>query len=314
MSLSNINKAKLTYQKIDTNTILKSSNITGLDSLQSLLVSKEQELNDRFLTTLLKIMQDTGIDITTMPPKLPDFCPTKETLDKAIDIRNNLVTNLNGLSKTLNIVAGTVTATSTIFEVASKLPQIIGIIKTAISLGVKFIPSPPGTPGIVTSALSDLEDLKKFLLFKSDGSARLVETKNKIERLALTIDIFTAAVSTILLLLDLLDQLINKCTKTNLVSVNSNLVSVNSNLVSVNSNLVQQTKKTITTPNQASYQGFLIKIVDMPFNAKISRRKAVGYDIQGIPLIETPLSFTTNSQVLIDELKLYIDQNNLKAY
>ena len=300
MSLSKLDIAKLNFQQTDPNTILKSSSITGLDSLQSLLVSKEQELKDRFLTTLLKIMQDTGIDITTMPPKLPDLCPTKETLNKAIDIRNNLVTNLNGLSRTLNIVAGTVTATSTIFEVASKLPQIIGIIKTALSLGVKFIPSPPGVPGAVASALSDLEDLKNFLLFKSDGSARLVETKNKIERLALAIDMFTAAVSTILLLLDLLDQLINKCTKTNLISVDSNLV--------------QQTKKTITTPNQASYQGFLIKIVDVPFNAKISKRKAVGYNAEGIPLIETPASFTTNSQVLIDELKLYIDNNNLKAY
>jgi hypothetical protein len=298
MSLSKLDIAKLNFQQTDPNTILKSSSITGLDSLQSLLVSKEQELKDKFLTTLLKIMQDAGIDITTMPPKLPDLCPTKETLDKIIGIRNNLVTNLNGLSRTLNIVAGTVTATSTIFEVASKLPQIIGAIKTALSLGIKFIPSPPGAPGAVTSALSDLEDLKNFLLFKSDGSARLVETKNKIERLALAIDMFTAAVSTILLLLDLLDQLINKCIKTNLTSVDSNLI--------------QQTKKPAT--NQASYQGFLIKIVDVPFNAKISKRKAVGYNAEGIPLIETPASFTTNSQVLIDELKLYIDNNNLKAY
>ena len=298
MSLSNLDIAKLNFQQIDPNTILKNSSITGLDSLRSLLTSKEQELKDRFLTTLLKIMQDAGIDITTMPPKLPDLCPTKETLDKIIGIRNNLVTNLNGLSKTLNIVAGTVTTASTIFEVASKLPQIVGAVKTALSLGIKFIPSPPGAPGAVTSALSDLEDLRNFLLFKSDGSARLVETKNKIERLALAIDMFTAAVSTILLLLNLLDQLINKCTKTNLVSVDNNLI--------------QQTKK--PAADQATYQGFTIKIVDVPFNAKISKRKAVGYNAEGIPLIETPTSFTTNPQVLIDELKLYIDNNNLKAY
>ena len=109
---------------------------------------------------------------------------------------------------------------------------------------------------------------------------------------------FTAAVSTILLLLNLLDQLINKCTKTNLVSVDNNLI--------------QQTKK--PAADQATYQGFTIKIVDVPFNAKISKRKAVGYNAEGIPLIETPTSFTTNPQVLIDELKLYIDNNNLKAY
>jgi hypothetical protein len=299
MSLSNLDIAKLNFQQVDANDILKNIKGAGLDSLRSLLISKEQELKDRFLTALLKIMQDAGIDITTVPPTLPDLCPTKETLDKIIGIRNNLVTNLNGISKTLNIVAGAVTATSTVFEVASKLPQIIGIIKTALSLGIKFIPSPPGAPGAVTSALSDLEDLKNFLLFKSDGSARLVETKNKIEMLALAIDSFTAAVNIILSLLGLLDQLINKCTKTDLVSVNNDLI--------------QQTKKS-TTPNQTSYQGFEIKIVEVPFNAKISKRKAVGYNAEGIPLIETPASFTTNPQVLIDELKLYIDNNNLKAY
>jgi len=301
MSLSNLDIAKLNFQQVDANDILKNIKGAGLDSLRSLLVSKEQELKDRFLTALLKIMQDAGIDITTVPPTLPDLCPTKETLDKIIGIRNNLVTNLNGISKTLNIVAGTVTATSTIFEVASKLPQIIGAIKIALSLGIKFIPSPPGAPGAVTSALSDLEDLKNFLLFKPDGSARLVETKNKIEMLALAIDSFTAAVSIILSLLDLLDKLINKCTKTNLVSVNNDLV--------------QQVKKaTTTTPDQSSYQGFEIIVVDVPFNAKISKRKAIGYNAEGIPLIETPASFTTNPQVLIDELKLYIDNNNLKAY
>lgn len=299
MSLSNLDIAKLNFQQTDSNAILKNSNITGLNSLRSLLVSKEQELKDKFLTSLLKIMQDAGIDITTMPPKLPDLCPTKEVLDKIIIIRNNLVTNLNGLSKTLNIVAGTVTTASTIFEVASKLPQIIGITKTALSLGIKFIPSPPGAPGAVTSALSDLEDLKNFLLFKSDGSARLVETKTKIEMLALAIDTFTVAVNTILSLLDLLDQLINKCTKADLVSVSNDLI--------------QQTKKPAAA-TQTSYQGFTIKIVDVPFNAKISKRKAVGYNIEGIPLIETPASFTTNPQILIDELKLYIDNNNLKAY
>jgi len=301
MSLSNLDIAKLNFQQTDSNTILKNIKGVGLDSLRSLLISKEQELKDRFLTALLKVMQDAGIDITTMPPTLPDLCPTKETLDKIIGIRNNLVTNLNGISKTLNIVAGTVTTTSTVFEVASKLPQIIGTINTALSLGIKFIPSPPGAPGAVTSALSDLEDLKNFLLFKADGSARLVETKNKIEMLSFAIDSFTAAVNIILSLLGLLDQLINKCTKTDLIPVNNDLV--------------QQVKKaTTSTPDQTSYQGFTIKIVEVPFNAKISKKKAIGYNAEGIPLIETPASFTTNSQVLIDELKLYIDNNNLKAY
>ena len=109
MSLSNLDIAKLNFQQVNPEDLLKNAKAAGLDSLRSLLTSKEQELKDKFLTAILKIMQDAGIDITTMPPKLPDLCPTKEILDKVIEIRNKLVINLNGLSKTLNIVAGTVT-------------------------------------------------------------------------------------------------------------------------------------------------------------------------------------------------------------
>lgn len=300
MSLSNLDKAKLSIlNQINIDTTSESIKNVGLDGLRSLLISKEQELQDKFLTAILKIMQDAGIDITTTPPKLPNLCPTKEVLDKIIIIRNNLITDLNRLNNTLNVVSKTVAVNNKIFEIASKLPQIIGAIKTALSLGIKFIPSPPGAPGAVTSALSDLGDLKNLLLFNADGSAKLVESKNKIEMLSLAIDTFSVIVTKIISLLELLDQLINKCTKTNLISIDNDLI--------------QQTKRP-TAATQTSYQGFTIKIVEVPFNAKISKRKAVGYNIEGIPLIETPASFTTNPQILIDELKLYIDNNNLKAY
>jgi hypothetical protein len=49
MSLSNLDIAKLNFQQVDANDILKNIKGAGLDSLRSLLISKEQELKDRFL-------------------------------------------------------------------------------------------------------------------------------------------------------------------------------------------------------------------------------------------------------------------------
>ena len=65
--------------------------------------------------------------------------------------------------------------------------------------------------------------------------------------------------------------------------------------------------------NSGSYKGFVLKIEEVPYTATVTRRKAVALNTSGIKLLETPLSFTTNNQTLLDELKFIIDRDNLKA-
>ena len=57
-----------------------------------------------------------------------------------------------------------------------------------------------------------------------------------------------------------------------------------------------------------------IEIEKVPYTPTVDRKRAVGKNQDNITLIQTALSFTTDDQILIEELKLIINSNNLKAY
>ena len=77
---------------------------------------------------------------------------------------------------------------------------------------------------------------------------------------------------------------------------------------------VKETYKNISKDIDRVYQGFNLDIIEEQYSPTVKRIKAVAKNPQGIILLQTPYSFTTIPQILIDELKIIIDKNNLKAY
>ena len=87
----------------------------------------------------------------------------------------------------------------------------------------------------------------------------------------------------------------------------------NANLLNVSTSLTDVTKQLNNDNNDSTYKGFTFVIEEVSFSNNLVRKRALGINKSGVKLIETQLSFTLDNQTLIDELKLVIDRDNLKA-
>jgi hypothetical protein len=233
-----------------------------------------------------------------------DGCPTNDNIKKILDQRNALVNQLNNISKQLNILTKAVTGLSTFLSVSEVVITAIQTTKTTISLAAKFIPAPPGIPGVITSSLSDLEDIIMKLLFNKQGEPRLPKIVGIIASSALAISIINGYIQLIVFVLQAIDIKLKQC------NPNLTLIPIDTDLTRI---AILQTQSE-QTQNQVTYQGFIIEIETVPYTPTVNRYKAVGKNQSGIILIETELSFTSEPQLLTNELKLIIDRDNLKAY
>lgn len=237
-----------------------------------------------------------------------DGCPSEANLKKTIAQRNALVSQLNNINKQLSILTKATTGLSTFLDLADITITALRTAKTTISIASKVIPAPPGVPGVVTSSLSDLEDVIMKLLFTKQGEPKLPKIAGVISSASLAISIINGYIQLILVIIQAIDTKLQQCSP-NLASPSS-LVTIDPELIRL---AILQTQSE-QTENQVTYQGFVIEIETVPYTSTVNRYKAVGKNQSGITLIETELSFTSEPQLLTNELKLIIDRDNLKAY
>lgn len=234
------------------------------------------------------------------PKSLLDVCPTKEKLDQIIALRNRLTNNLNNIGNRLDFFNSSLNAQLAAYNISLTLIETLDIASKATSLAAKFVPAPPGIPGIVTSTLNDLLATKLSILFSTDGSPRLAKLKAIFDSAAMPLTLTSGYIKTAINLLGVLDIIILFCNS-------------NANLVKPANSLTSITNQLNVSNNDSTYKGFTFKIEEVPFDNKLVRKRAIGINKSGVKLIETPLSFTLDNHVLIDELKLIIDRDNLKA-
>lgn len=278
----------------------------GQEKIPNLIAKKGQELIKKLIPIAMKIAYDTGIkNIGTTESQIPDVCLTATELDKILTLRNNMLDILNPTSKTIQILSLTTTSLSLISNSTSTILDTLKTAKNTTTAAITLIPPPASPPGAVLAFLLNSQTFIETL------SPKLSKINNNISNIALALDFTNIILFKLIELLNSIDKYLIKCkiTPESLTPMNDYLQTVEQKYKDVNN--VNNVNNDV---NEEIYKGFTLGIVEEQYTPTVKRIKGVAKNKQGIILLQTPLSFTTSSQVLIEELKIIIDSKNLKAY
>jgi len=211
-------------------------------------------------------------------PKLLDqaVCPTQAELTNLINRKNKLVKQLNNslilIDKTtfaLGITGGIIQA----FEI---------VLKFQIAIVAPVPPATNEANRILDKRISQLKAVNAGILS--------------------ILIILRQVLAQALQLLNLLDQLVQKCYP------NADQERVSLELTALT---VQQS--TQLSPVVTNVNGFEMGVETENSPNTLKRRRAIARNKQGVVMLKGEWSFSSIDQILIDELVFYIQQNNLKA-
>lgn len=242
--------------------------------------------------------------ITTYIPD-PNTCPNKEILDKLVLERNNIVNSLNNIGVKVDQTGASVSGVSNFLTIAIGLIGTLDTTAIAVSAALKIPPaSTLPVPGAIPSLLNDVQTIIRKTTFDKYGNSKLSKLQGILSSSSLVISIIGTYILKAKQTINVIDAYIKKCNQY------ADLL----NTTKVINDISDAQLQAQQTQNQITYNGFIIEIEEVPYTPTVKRKRAVGKNQTGIPLIQTELSFTTNDNTLINELKAIIDKDNLKAY
>jgi hypothetical protein len=295
LALSNTTALNATEIENATPSDLKAQGIAKLPSLLLVIGNQIKQIIEPALIALIVTYIQKYIDA--------GICADQATIDKIIQQRNLIVNQLNKIVRTLAIITISLTVVITFFDLLKLTIKGIDLAKLAAILAAGTFPALiPSLP----STLQQLDLAKVKLQTDEEGNAQIAKYKAIIGGAALVSSIIGGFVLIAIGLLSSIDIFLKKCAP----DLANELVPISKEAQDIADVQAQAT----TTQNQTTYKGFIIEIELIPYTSTTTRRRAIGKNQDGIILIQTELSFTTNDQTLIDELKLIIDRDNLKAY
>ena len=226
-------------------------------------------------------------------------CPADMSgLNKIIALKNKLTKQLNNIYKGIEQIEKFIAIPEKVISTSEKA---IPPIQTVIDV-VGFIPSTPVTPNptspivIAQKGINKLKDL-------------ITVSKAKIGGGTFQLNFLKEELQKVLTLLDMLDLIIELCTK-EIGAGDEALtqVKVSNELIASTQNQSNQLSPVVTNVN-----GFDMEVETEITGDPLKRRRAIAKNTQGVVVLEGEYSYSSNDQILIDELVFYIQQNDLKA-
>jgi hypothetical protein len=232
-------------------------------------------------------------------------CPTPEELEELIRKRNRLVRQLNQIFA--KIVASTALAVA--FKTLSATLKGVSISLDSIPLP-QAIGTPPAKDfgGLIFAQTYSTTAKLRTLTLQINELSKSSDELSKATLVALVFLI--AAAATVIILLNGLDKLMQECAEENGVT-QVELTAINQELLDL-----AEEQEEDGNPIIKSVNGFVFSVETDNSNpiGSLKRRFAVAKDNRGVTLLKGQPSFSSNDQILIDELIFYIQQNDLKAY
>lgn len=285
----------------------------GIAKFTPLILNKGSYIVMTMVPTLTSMVKETfGDDFDSAKEDLGNLvCPPQKEVQEMILKLNGVIDDLNQISDFITKITDISTSVSAGLVITQ---QVSNILKYSIPIVSSASKSIPLIPGIVVSALDDLDWINNNLLYKNDGTPKIPGINAGVNGISASTAIVSITINRVVPVIESLIKVIEKC----LGPIDSGgdtpeeytLNSLNPNV----KKLAELGTSNFETKDPLTYNGFIIKVETVPFTPTVNRYQAVGYNTYGIPMIKGELSFTPNALVLTNELKFVIDRDNLKAY
>ena len=271
----------------------------GLARFTPILLEKGTHIAMTMAPALLELVKEMYQDTVS-----ENACPPQQVTEDVLAKLNNIIDDLNQISEFITKITNFTAGTGLFIDITQQVSTALKYSIPAVSTAAK---ASPLIPGIVVSALDDLDWFNNNLLYSNDGTPKLPKLKAGVNGITAASSIVAFSINKVVVTIETLSKKLEQCLPEGKKSELKTLSSETKDIAELGNSDFENN-------NPLTYNGFIIKVETVPFTPTVNRYQAVGYNTYGIPMIKGELSFTPNALVLINELKFIIDRDNLKAY